>query len=152
MAITVQSARALIASCQPGALIGRFELGDRLGAFGYRDYRLVFFGQAVSSVGGWMQMVAQGWLVYALTGSSFYLSLVAPVRSSPGSSSRRPAPSRAADSSSRSAATSSASRWSFSRRRPTLPCRWWSSPCTTFGGASANTLLQTDSSAGMRAG
>ena len=30
----------------------------------------------VSSAGTWMQMVAQGWLIYELTGSAFYLELV----------------------------------------------------------------------------
>src|SRR5215212_6127954 len=66
----------------PG-LLDRFNLRERFGAFTYRDYRLVFAGQAVSAVGGWMQMVAQGWLVYALTGSPFYIGLVALARALP---------------------------------------------------------------------
>src|SRR5215212_5025006 len=66
----------------PG-LLDRFNLRERFGAFTYRDYRLVFAGQAVSAVGSWMQMVAQGWLVYALTGSPFYLGLVALARAIP---------------------------------------------------------------------
>src|SRR5918911_527264 len=66
----------------PG-LLDRYNVRERFGAFTYRDYRLVFAGQAISAVGSWMQMVAQGWLVYALTGSSFYLGLVALARAIP---------------------------------------------------------------------
>ncbi|MCA1805040.1 MAG: MFS transporter [Xanthomonadaceae bacterium] len=42
-----------------------------------REYRLFFFGQLVSLHGTWMQNVAQAWLVYRLTDSSFLLGLVA---------------------------------------------------------------------------
>ncbi|MDQ7821475.1 MAG: MFS transporter [Candidatus Eremiobacteraeota bacterium] len=42
-----------------------------------RNYRLFFMGQSVSQIGNWMQMVATSWLVYRLTGSPFYLGLVA---------------------------------------------------------------------------
>ena len=42
-----------------------------------REYRLFFFGQLVSLHGTWMQNVAQAWLVYRLTNSSFLLGLVA---------------------------------------------------------------------------
>jgi MFS family permease len=42
-----------------------------------RNYRLFFAGQLVSLVGTWMQMVAQPWLVYRLTGSSILLGSVA---------------------------------------------------------------------------
>ncbi len=48
-----------------------------LRAFRYRNYRLYFGGQGVSLTGSWMQQVAMGWLVYRLTGSAFYLGLVA---------------------------------------------------------------------------
>src|SRR5713226_4188984 len=41
-----------------------------------RNYRLYFFGQMVSVLGSWLQSVAQAWLVYRLTGSSFMLGLV----------------------------------------------------------------------------
>ena len=43
----------------------------------HRNYRLYFFGQLVSLHGTWMQTVAQAWLVYRLTNSSFMLGLVA---------------------------------------------------------------------------
>ncbi len=44
-------------------------------AFLYRDFRLVWLGACTSSVGTWMQIVAQGWLIYRLTHSSFLLGL-----------------------------------------------------------------------------
>jgi MFS family permease len=46
-------------------------------AFGHRNYRLFFAGQAVSLAGTWMQQVAQGWLVLTLTGDPFWLGVVA---------------------------------------------------------------------------
>jgi MFS family permease len=42
----------------------------------HRNFRLFFSGQLISLVGTWMQMVAQSWLVYKLTGSSFLLGVV----------------------------------------------------------------------------
>jgi MFS family permease len=48
-----------------------------------REYRLFFFGQMISLSGTWMQSVAQGWLVYSLTKSPFYLGLVAAFGSLP---------------------------------------------------------------------
>ncbi|WJW75174.1 MFS transporter [Thiohalobacter sp. IOR34] len=42
----------------------------------HRNYRLYFFGQILSLHGTWMQNVAQAWLVYRLTESSFMLGLV----------------------------------------------------------------------------
>lgn len=46
-------------------------------ALGYRNYRLWFAGQTVSLMGTWMQMTAQGFLVYELTRSTAYLGYVA---------------------------------------------------------------------------
>ncbi len=51
--------------------------GLRFAALQNRDFRLFWFGQLVSLCGTWMQSVAQGWLVYSLTKSPFYLGLVA---------------------------------------------------------------------------
>jgi MFS family permease len=48
-----------------------------LRALRYRNYRLFFAGQLISLIGTWMQMVAQPWLVYRLTGSSILLGSVA---------------------------------------------------------------------------
>ncbi|MBI3942415.1 MAG: MFS transporter [Chloroflexi bacterium] len=41
-----------------------------------RNYRLFYTGYLLSLVGTWMQTTAQGWLVYRLTDSPFYLGLV----------------------------------------------------------------------------
>jgi MFS family permease len=46
-----------------------------LAAFTYRDFRVQWFGACTSSIGTWMQIVAQNWLVLSLTGSTFYLGL-----------------------------------------------------------------------------
>ena len=46
-------------------------------AFRHRNYRLWFFGQLVSLIGTWMQRIAQGYLLYTLTGSVAYLGYVA---------------------------------------------------------------------------
>ncbi len=48
-----------------------------------RDYRLLWWGMIVSNIGTWMQMVAQGYLVYQLTHSPFALGLVGFVRAVP---------------------------------------------------------------------
>jgi MFS family permease len=44
-------------------------------AFTYRDYRLLWAGAFLSSVGTWMQEVAQNWLILTMTGSAFLLGL-----------------------------------------------------------------------------
>src|SRR3954465_15775733 len=46
-----------------------------LAAFKFRDFRVLWFGSCTSSVGTWMQNVAENWLVLSLTGSAFYLGL-----------------------------------------------------------------------------
>jgi MFS family permease len=46
-----------------------------LAAFTYRDFRVLWFGSFMSTVGTWMQKVAQSWLIFDLTNSSFYLGL-----------------------------------------------------------------------------
>jgi MFS family permease len=55
----------------------------RFPALQYRDFRLFWFGQIISLSGTWMQSVAQGWLVYSLTKSPFYLGMVAAAGSLP---------------------------------------------------------------------
>lgn len=50
---------------------------DKSSALYFRDFRLFWFGQLISLSGTWMQSVAQGWLVYSLTKSPFYLGIVA---------------------------------------------------------------------------
>lgn len=44
-------------------------------AFQYRDFRLMWFGACTSTIGTWMQNLAQAWLVYEISGSAFYLGL-----------------------------------------------------------------------------
>ncbi len=44
-------------------------------AFTYRDYRILWLGAFTSTTGAWMQQVAEAWVVFALTGSAFYLGL-----------------------------------------------------------------------------
>jgi predicted MFS family arabinose efflux permease len=44
-------------------------------AFQYRDFRLMWFGSCTSSIGTWMQIVAQGWLIYRLSHSARLLAL-----------------------------------------------------------------------------
>ncbi len=52
-------------------------------ALGSRNFRLFFFGQAVSLIGTWMQLIAMRWLVYRLTKSELMLGMVAFISDSP---------------------------------------------------------------------
>ena len=42
----------------------------------YPNYRQWFVGQSLSLMGTWMQSVAQGWVVYELTGSKLALGTI----------------------------------------------------------------------------
>ena len=44
-------------------------------AFTYRDFRVQWFGACTSSVGTWVQITAQNWIVLSLTNSTFFLGL-----------------------------------------------------------------------------
>ena len=44
-------------------------------AFRYRDFRLMWTGACVSTIGTFVQQFAQSWLVYDLTKDAFYLGL-----------------------------------------------------------------------------
>lgn len=55
---------------------GGSRLPAALAALGERNYRLFFFGQLISLTGAWIQLVAQSWLVYRLTGSPALLGAV----------------------------------------------------------------------------
>jgi MFS family permease len=57
------------AAPRPSRLVKTFR------AFTYRDYRLLWAGAFTSSVGTWMQEVAQNWLILTITGSAFLLGL-----------------------------------------------------------------------------
>ncbi len=41
-----------------------------------RNFRIFWFGQVISIIGTSVQVVAEGWLIYALTGSTFWLGMV----------------------------------------------------------------------------
>jgi MFS family permease len=45
-------------------------------ALRHRNFRLWFIGQTLSLIGTWMQSVAQGWVVFQLTGSEFALGVI----------------------------------------------------------------------------
>lgn len=49
----------------------------------YRDFRLFWAGQAISFTGTWMHSTAQGWLIYSLTHSPYWLGVVAACSSLP---------------------------------------------------------------------
>ena len=60
-----------IAEPAPAAAMARLAA-----ALTYRDFRVLWFGAFLSTIGTWMQKVAQNWLVLTITGSSaFYLGL-----------------------------------------------------------------------------
>ena len=61
-----------VATAQP-----RLGLRTTLRALRHRNFQLFFSGQFISLCGTWMQSIAQDWLVYRLTGSSWLLGLVA---------------------------------------------------------------------------
>ena len=52
-------------------------------ALGSRNFRLFFFGQAVSLIGTWMQIIAMRWLVYRLTKSELMLGMVGFISDAP---------------------------------------------------------------------
>jgi MFS family permease len=54
----------------------RSKIRMALRALRYRNFRLFFAGQLISLIGTWMQNIAQSWLVYRLTGSSFLLGSI----------------------------------------------------------------------------
>ncbi|MGH9363725.1 MAG: MFS transporter [Thermoanaerobaculia bacterium] len=53
----------------------RERLNRTFKAFSYPDFRLMWAGAFTSSVGTWMQEVAQNWLIFTMTGSAFWLGL-----------------------------------------------------------------------------
>lgn len=44
-------------------------------ALTHRNFRILWIGACVSTIGTWMQKVAQNWLVLTISGSAFYLGL-----------------------------------------------------------------------------
>jgi len=60
--------------------------GRRLRTFAalrHREFRLLWSGQATTSMAGWMDQVARGWLMYELTSSPLQLGLVLGIRAIP---------------------------------------------------------------------
>jgi MFS family permease len=54
----------------------KLRLPATFAALRHRNYRLWFVGQAFSLMGTWMQSVAQGWVVYQMTGSRLALGTI----------------------------------------------------------------------------
>jgi predicted MFS family arabinose efflux permease len=50
-------------------------IGRVFKAFQYRDFRLMWIGACTSSIGTWMQIVAQGWVIYRLSHSARLLAM-----------------------------------------------------------------------------
>ncbi len=48
-----------------------------LPAFKSRNYTLYFIGQLISMIGTWLQIVAEGWLIFQLSHSAYYVGLSA---------------------------------------------------------------------------
>src|SRR3977135_2352541 len=61
------------ANAQAGIPTGRFQ--RTFSALRYRDFRLLWFGAFASTTGTFMQTMAQGWLVYTMTGSALLLGI-----------------------------------------------------------------------------
>jgi MFS family permease len=57
--------------------------GGTFSALRHRNFRLFWVGALVSNLGGWLQVVAQNWLVLSLTNSAFLLGLVNFIGNSP---------------------------------------------------------------------
>lgn len=57
------------------ASLGHPFLQRTLSSLAFRDFRILWSGAFASTIGTWMQKVAQAWLIFDLTKSSFYLGL-----------------------------------------------------------------------------
>lgn len=68
--ISAEKPAKMIAPSRPAA-------GGTFAAMRHRNFQLYFGGQLISNIGTWMQIIAQGWLVYQLGHSEITLGLVA---------------------------------------------------------------------------
>jgi len=59
-------------------------VGEMFRALRHRNFRLFWSGAFLSNTGTWMQAVAQGWLVYDMTRSPFWLGLDSFMATAPG--------------------------------------------------------------------
>jgi MFS family permease len=60
----------------PGDKRSALSPSEAFSALRHRNYRLYFAGQFISMSGTWLQMVAQGWLVWRLTGNELAVGTV----------------------------------------------------------------------------
>jgi MFS family permease len=60
--------------------VARFQTSGAFRALRYPDYFWFWSSYFVSNVGSWMQGIAQGWLLFELTSSPFYLGLFSSLR------------------------------------------------------------------------
>jgi MFS family permease len=73
---THASATATTTEAEPAAPVAARTVRRTLVAFTYRDFRVQWIGACTSSIGTWMQIVAQNWLIVSLTNASpFFLGL-----------------------------------------------------------------------------
>jgi MFS family permease len=68
-------AEAPVAAPASSSSLGARAFTRMFAAFTYRDFRVQWFGACTSSIGTWMQLVAQNWLVLSLTHSPLFLGL-----------------------------------------------------------------------------
>src|SRR5262245_44796641 len=73
----------LIMQREPSRANGTQPPGGPFAALRHRNYRLYFIGQFISMCGTWLQMVAQGWLVWRLSHSEFSVGLITACGSTP---------------------------------------------------------------------
>jgi MFS family permease len=73
--VQASAATATDAASATTASLGARTVRRVLAAFTYRDFRVQWLGACTSSIGTWMQIVAQNWLVLSLTNSAFFLGL-----------------------------------------------------------------------------
>ncbi|MBN1929076.1 MAG: MFS transporter [Chlorobiaceae bacterium] len=67
----------------PSSGVLKARLLEAFPPFAGRDFRLYFAGQIVSMIGTWIEIVAQGWLVFEITGSAFWVGVAAAAASIP---------------------------------------------------------------------
>ncbi len=65
-------------------MLQRFGRSGALAPWESPGFRLFFVGQSISVLGSWLQIVAEGWLVYQLTRSPAWLGVVAGAGVLPG--------------------------------------------------------------------
>lgn len=73
MSSSLPQEQTVEANAQAGIPSGRLQ--RTFSALRYRDFRLLWFGAFASTTGTFMQTLAQGWLVYTMTGSAFLLGV-----------------------------------------------------------------------------